>query len=82
MKATYLQGTVLNSTRSNKSYYDSNNINCELKLKELSNTIIHISTPHNSLYYTTEVIIRQNNIWCFFCDVSTRNTLEKEKEQL
>lgn len=64
-----------------KSYYDGHNIDSKLKLQELGDAVIHISPPHDSLHNAGEVIIGQDDVRCFFSDISSCYTLETPREK-
>lgn len=54
---TYL-GNASPSESNNHSHY----IYCKLELEEFGDTIIDITTPHNSFHNTAEIVICQDNI--------------------
>jgi len=46
----------------NKSANNSNHVDGKLKLQELGDRIVHVTTPHHSLDNRVEVVVDQNNI--------------------
>jgi len=50
--------TDLDSTRAEERRNHGDDIDCQLKLKKLCDAVVDISTPHDRLHDTREVIVR------------------------
>lgn len=71
----------LNNTCSNKCNNNSNQVNCQLKLQELWDTVIDITPPHHSFHYASKVIVSKNDIRCFFGNICACNTLKRKQHK-
>ena len=65
----------LDDAGSKERYSDGDCVDCELKLKELCDTVVDITSPHHRLDDTREVVVRQYDIGRFLGHVCTRNSL-------
>lgn len=63
-----------------KRYNDSHHIDRKLKLQELGDAVVNISAPHDCFYNAGKVVICQNDVGCFFGNISPSNTLSKKKK--
>ena len=71
----------LHSNSSNNTCDDGDQVNSKLKLNEFRNTIINIPSPHNSFDNAGEVVICENDIRSFLCNICSLNSLYQEKCQ-
>ena len=58
----YLERTVLDRTGTSKCHNNGHNIDRQLKLEELGDGIINISSPHDGLDDAGEVIVGENDV--------------------
>jgi len=54
---------------------DSDDVDSQLELQELGYAVVDVATPHDSLDDTREVVVSQDDVWCFLRYVCTRYTL-------
>jgi len=66
----------LHCTGTNKGHNDCNNIDSQLKLEELGDTVIYIATPHNGLNNAAKVIIREDDVGSLLGDVCAGDALQ------
>ena len=58
----YLERTVLDRTGTSKCHNNGHNIDRQLKLEELGDGIINISSPHDGLDDAGEVVVGENDV--------------------
>lgn len=70
--------TYLSNTGARESNNDCDYIDSKLELEEFGDAVIDIPSPHHCLNNAREVVVRENNIGCFFRYVSSSDALSKQ----
>lgn len=70
----WVQGRFSQNSTSDEGHNQSDEVDCQLELQELSDGVEDVSAPLHSSDDWAEVIIKQNDAWGFLGDFSTSNT--------
>lgn len=72
--------THIDKAGAEECYDDGHDVNCQLELKELSDTVVDVTTPHDSLDDTREVVVCEDDIWRLLSHVRPRYALLQTDE--
>ena len=71
------QRRVGDRARANERRQHGDNVDGELKLEELRDAVVNISSPHDRLYDACKIVVGKNNVARLLCDVCARNSLQR-----
>jgi len=76
--ATITVVTHLDETSSEERYNNCNSIDSELELKEFSDAVVDVAAPHHRLHNAREIVVCQNDVRRFLCNISTCDSLQHD----
>lgn len=67
--------THFDDAGSQEGNYDSDHVDRELELEELSDAVVDVPAPHDSLHNTCEVVVCQDDVGSLLGYIRTSNAL-------
>jgi len=72
--------TYLDEARSKESNNDRDHVDRQLKLKELGDAVVDVAAPHHRLDDAREIVVCQDDVRRFLCDVRARDSLHNNND--
>ena len=70
-----LEWRVLDGASADEGHDDGHDVDRQLELQELCDTVVHVPSPHDGLDDAAEVVVSQNDVRGFFGNVGAGDAL-------